>query len=575
MTIKTEGYGRSLLSTAALICAERIGRSALRLSATAMLASTLVLAGCGGGSDDMSTDDMTTMPDPDPAIAERAAINTAIMGASTAVAGLTDDASDTAIGAAETAVMAAKQAVMDAANVSDDEKAAHNTTIATIEGQLSTKKASIMAARDEAADAMKAAMAKTGKALHAALGPPATDTTPATYALANIAAPSLTSAGLAIDAASGAGALADGTGGTTAVEPDPVTLKAGDSAGSLGSWKGKAYAHTDSDTKIVNEARVYTNQGPAKSVSFADAGHTVITTDGADKGYLAVNGTVAEEVARVMSAAFTHSGTQNHPIPARSNAFYVRGTYDGAPGEYRCTGTCTSTNDGKGSPSALAGTWHFKPDAGAMVSQPDGHYLYYGWWVSKDKDGAPTAASAFAGRFGNEADVSTDGLDPSEAGTAISGSATYVGNAAGKFAMNNVLDGTGNGGHFTADATLTAKFGDPSGTPAVADAGMTGTIDNFRLNDGSEDPGWSVSLARGAWGATGAITAPTTNPTVWSINGNKAPASGTWSGQMYDEMPGTAPGGDGSNIPTTVTGTFYSEFSTIGRMAGGFGADKQ
>ena len=37
---------------------------------------------------------------------------------------------------------------------------------------------------------------------------------------------------------------------------------------------------------------------------------------------------------------------------------------------------------------------------------------------------------------------------------------------------------------------------------------------------------------------------------------------------MYDELPGPAPDGDGSNIPTTATGTFYSEFSTIGRMVG-------
>lgn len=44
---------------------------------------------------------------------------------------------------------------------------------------------------------------------------------------------------------------------------------------------------------------------------------------------------------------------------------------------------------------------------------------------------------------------------------------------------------------------------------------------------------------------------------------------------MYDEMPGDPPDGDGSNIPTTVTGTFYSELSTIGRMVGAFGASKQ
>ena len=77
-----------------------------------------------------------------------------------------------------------------------------------------------------------------------------------------------------------------------------------------------------------------------------------------------------------------------------------------------------------------------------------------------------------------------------------------------------------------------------------------------------------------AWAADGVITGPTSDATVWSINGNEAAASGAWSGTMYDEMPGNAPDGDGSNIPTTVTGTFYSEFSTIGRMVGGFGVNK-
>ena len=201
-----------------------------------------------------------------------------------------------------------------------------------------------------------------------------------------------------------------------------------------------------------------------------------------------------------------------------------------------------------------------------MVSQPDDTYLYYGWWVSKDNDGKPTAASAFAGVVEPTATPLATGGDLS----ALTGSATYAGHAAGKFAMSNPLDGTGSGGHFTADAELTATFG------TGATAGVTGTIDNFRLNDGSEDPGWSVSLARGALGTSGGtITAPTEDPTVWSINGNKAPASGTWSGTMYDEMPGNPPNGDGSNIPTTVTGTFYSEFSTIGRMVGAFGANKE
>ncbi len=61
--------------------------------------------------------------------------------------------------------------------------------------------------------------------------------------------------------------------------------------------------------------------------------------------------------------------------------------------------------------------------------------------------------------------------------------------------------------------------------------------------------------------------------TTWSINGNAAAKSGTWSGTMYDEKPGDAPDGDGSNIPTVVTGTFYSEFGSEGRMVGAFGAN--
>ena len=405
--------------------------------------------------------------------------------------------------------------------------------------------------------------AKLGKDLHAALGGPEAGGN----ALANIAAPTLTSAGLAVDAAAGAGSL-----GAT-VDPDSETLEAGDSAGALGSWMGMDYMHMEGtgDAKVTNEARVYTNQGPGKRVSFADGGPPVATeTTGDDvKGYMivAVGGTVDADadIAKVMGSAFTHSGIQNHPIPDNNVALMIRGTYDGAPGTFRCTGTCTSTNDGKGAPSALGGTWHFKPDAGAMVHQPDTEYLYYGWWVSKDSDGMPTAASAFAGVV----EPNAGDLDTAGDLTALTGSATYAGHAAGKFAMSNPLDGTGSGGHFTADAELNATF---SGT----DPGVTGTIDNFRLNDGDEDPGWSVSLARGALGSSGGtITAPTEDPTVWSIDGNEAPASGTWSGTMYDEMPGNAPDGDGSNIPTTVTGTFYSEFSTIGRMVGAFGAEKQ
>ena len=441
-----------------------------------------------------------------------------------------------------------------------------------------------MAAEEEA----RKMAAATGKALFAALdGPEAGGN-----ALANIDTTTtplaLSATEITIDATAGAGSL----GATD--DPGAVTLKAGDSAGSLDGWAGTNYAHTNTGTKVVNAAVVYNNKGPGRTRSYAQRGNILHTAAnvGTAPAYTAIRGylTVAEagtidsgaNIMRVMADAFTHSGLQNHATNSDTGIFTTRGTYDGAPGVYRCTGTCTSTNDNKGSPSALGGTWHFKPDAGAsaMAHEPDANYLYYGWWVSKDKDGDPTAASVFTGVVGSiEGDGTTVlATNPNTLG----GSATYAGHAAGKFALdyskNKVLDGASDGGHFTADATLTAKF------DATATGGVTGTIDNFRLNDGTEDPGWSVALHRAPWDgstagafASQALVATDTiaQGTTWSIDGTSAPESGSWSGQAYDEMPGNAPNGDGSNVPTTVTGTFYSEFDSVGRMVGAFGADKE
>ena len=542
---------------------------------------------------------------------QRTAITSAVTMARTAVAGVSDDSTDSEVAAADAAVAALKKAIEDAVDLpeGDTDVASARGTLDTLEPQLAAAKTSRTAALDEKAKADRAAMAKTGKAMYAALGPPATDTTPPTYALANIAAltenslvTSGATAGLTINAAAGAGTFESGTDpdGT-----DGVRLNPGDSAGSLGGWEGTNYARSQGSgsAMVTNEARIYTNKGPGTTRPFSNTEtngkYLLIIASGATKGHVLLgDATSGQEspVTRASAPAFTHSGTQTHQVPDGSDAFYTSGTYDGAPGRFRCAGTdCTSTNDGTGRVSALGGTWHFKPDAGAMVMEADAHYLYYGWWVSKDDEGKPTAASAFVGRFGTPGDDSatdddglnagwTGGFDALTGAAALTGSATYAGNAAGKFAISNPLDGTGNGGHFTADAEIEAKFSGSSGV------GISGTIDNFRLNDGTEDPGWSVSLGLRGFGTDGAIGAavdiPTTTldesaagaGTVWSIGDNSAARSGIWGGTMYEETPGdpsaTGPG-DGSNIPDTVTGTFYSEFSTIGRMVGAFGAEKQ
>ena len=384
--------------------------------------------------------------------------------------------------------------------------------------------------RMEQEEAARMAAAKTGKELFMALAGP----TENENALDRITSTDLDSSGLMIN---------------------DITsrLKAGGSAGSLGSWSGMNYAYTDAAAKMMNEAVVYTNKGPGRMQSFKDLaaaengeGYMVQAADVGNehfKGYISLGTGVNIDSAvlrRIGGDAFMHSGQQTHSYVAADGAFTTRGTYDGAPGEYRCSDTCSSTNDGKGGPSALGGTWHFKPDAGAnaMAHRPDADYLYYGWWVSKN-DGMPTAASAFTDAEGTLATA----LSGSNTPDMLTGSAMYAGHAAGKFALdyskNKLLDGASDGGHFTADVMLSATFG--GGSPTPTNPGISGTIDNFMAN--GESVPWSVELKRAGWDS-GAATFGVTGDdamTVWSIDGTPAPASGGWSGQMYDEMPPQAP----------------------------------
>ena len=245
---------------------------------------------------------------------QRTAITNAVTMARTAVNGVKNTSTDTEVSAADQAITDLEDAIAGAEDLEegDTDVASAQGTLATLKAQLDTaKKARTAYLATKAADDMKA-MNKLGKDLHAALGGPGTNN-----ALSNIAQPTLSATGLAVDAADGAGMLASGT------DPDSVTLKAGDSVASMGGWAGTNYAHSDTGTKVVNEARVYNNQGPGKTLAFAKAlptGVTVATATDSDtsalKGYLlvAIAGAVETELSidKVTGATFTHSGTQTH-----------------------------------------------------------------------------------------------------------------------------------------------------------------------------------------------------------------------------------------------------------------------
>ena len=245
-------------------------------------------------------------------------------------------------------------------------------------------------------------------------------------------------------------------------DEDSNLLKpSGEIVASVGAWQGKAYIRKTTDG-TVDHAIVYTNPGPAKTQLFTEK-YTLT------HGVLVADDLVAAEVAG--SGFASGAGSKNHKIPAPKNTIMVRGTYNGAAGDYVCTGVqggiCTSTigPDGVGIKLAGAGTWTFDPDSGAMASTPDADYQAFGWWLRKSSDGYK--ADHF--NFNNVAD------DRKAKVTDLNGTATYSGPAAGQFATYSALGEGAASGAFTAAAKLTADFN--------ADK-ISGMIDDFKIRTG-------------------------------------------------------------------------------------------
>ena len=274
--------------------------------------------------------------------------------------------------------------------------------------------------------------------------------------------------------------------GTAEVVPTAM-LKAGEAGGSMGDWMGMSYANTKAG-KILDEAMVYTNRGMATDEKAATVFDDVT-------GYTSATRTVAfsgtDPDSDIAGDSFPTARTKTFDLN-RAPSISFSGSYKGVPGTYHCAGnSCTARNDGSAGIALTAGEWTFVHAEGATASEPDGDYLQFGWWVRKGGDGEPTMASAFFGKTGTVAEPTVNYGAANQGG----GSATYTGMAIGKYAMTETKTDSAEGGHFTADVTLEAKFGAASeGNPT----GLSGTIDNFMAGDESKP--WSVKLSNQAWG---------------------------------------------------------------------------
>ncbi|MCY4004910.1 MAG: hypothetical protein OXF33_14540 [Rhodospirillales bacterium] len=238
-------------------------------------------------------------------------------------------------------------------------------SVSDLQGQVASLTQQIAnrdkAAADAEADRIAKEMAEAGKALKGAVDP-----NPLGYAVT-------------VTSLTGAGVMAtmnhDRDDGTTALVNSP-RLAPDDSGGSLGGWDGQWYSRKNPGTGVSNQALIYSNPAAATVNPFA-TGATQADADGGTSAPVAVAPTAAWEyqastrtlqlpadptaAADIAGDMFPTSGMTTYTPGAVSNNVVITGTYQGAPGNYRCSGaSCTAAAAADGAID-LGGQWYFSP----------------------------------------------------------------------------------------------------------------------------------------------------------------------------------------------------------------------
>ena len=253
-------------------------------------------------------------------------------------------------------------------------------------------------------------------------------------------------------------------------------------------------------------------------------------------------------------------------------AYTTSGTLQGAGGTYRCdattatTGGCTVQN--RGGSFSFVGDWDFIPSSGTVqIVVPDAHYMWFGWWAEQTVEHTADEHTADIWAF----EAAHGGTNAVTTLAEATGSATYRGPAAGRYAVYEPDTGDSGIGSFTASATLQADFGDGTTTGTVS-----GTITGF-----SNDSSWSLGLKRGTitGGTTGndGTTVGDLGGVTWAIDG-VPDDSGKWEAGFYSNLE-LETAGTITYQPHGIAGTFEAEYDPSGTgpraaLIGGFGAHR-
>ena len=236
------------------------------------------------------------------------------------------------------------------------------------------------------------------------------------------------------------------------------------------------------------------------------------------------------------------------------NSSSLPGTRNDQQGWFRCVsqscGHSTSTVNGQ-TRRMLTGNWIFVPSTTTTtVTTPDADYLAGGVWLIVPDDASSAADYAF-GAF-------ADGNDPflQSRLPAVQGTATYEGDATGVYS-ETAGDST-EIGYFDGDVRLTANFGDANGLGTIG-----GSITNFEVDGYPEDGTLNLGIASIGSQDSGFFRGAVTG------SDDERSYTGHWGGQFYGN-------GEADGRPGSVAGTFggHSADDAV-NFVGAFGAHKR
>ncbi len=307
----------------------------------------------------------------------------------------------------------------------------------------------------------------------------------------------------------------------------------------LGGFTGVELSKQEGDH--LSTVHIYTDYDPSKRKAATKAGNI--------SGVLASSGTVsgtfdlstAGQITALAGSKFTAGGV----------------TYSGIGVEFECAddADCSYTSTGPAATAtitSLGSGWKVTGSAVAVPMAEDPDYMTFGYWLNlggstaNDQDerlGAFASGNAFSS-------VSPDG-----AITALTGTATYRGSAAGLHGMTGAKEAVQ---PFDAKAELTAKFG-----TATELGGLQGRI--YDINSGGEMLTGELSEVTLAYGEVDTATSrsltyyhtrmgtPKLDPTLDTPTATY-PMNGFWHGRFSEAMAENADAA--KKYPTAVIGTF-------------------